>query len=191
MSRRAAVLVAVAAAVLTVGCSPSIGDPVRILPCTPSARELDERMVLMAQSVPTASAVPCVRAKLDDWLLDDLDSWDGRTRIEFSRLIDEFALTIELTRTCDPGTASETATDQPGTQRFDQRIRTGSALRDRRFYLLPGACVTYEFKLTGTGAEKAAGEISRALGLVSRDQLADQVRRYSGGRLELDPGRPR
>jgi hypothetical protein len=88
-------------------------------------------------------------------------------------------------------TASEAATDQPGTRRFDQRIRTGSTFRDRRFYLLPGACVTYEFKLTGTGAEEAAGDISRALGFVGRDQLADQVRSYSGGRLQLDPGRPR
>ena len=46
----------------------------------------------------------------------------------------------------------------------------------------------YEFKLTGTGAEEAAAaDISRALGFVSRDQLADQVRRYGGGRLQLDP----
>jgi hypothetical protein len=187
---RVAVLVAVAAAVLTVGCSASIGNPVRILPCTPSNHQLDERMVLMAQSVPTASAVPCMRTKLDDWFLDDLDSWDGRTRIEFSRLIDEFALTIELTRTCDHRGAGETATDQPGTRRFDQRIRTGSSYRDRRFYLLPGACMTYEFKLTGTGAEEAAEDISRAIGFVSRDQLAGQVDRYSGGRLQLDPEQP-
>jgi hypothetical protein len=53
--------------------------------------------------------------------------------------------------------------------------------------LLPGACVAYEFGLTGTGAEEAADDISRALGFVSRDQLADQVRSYSGGRLQLDP----
>ena len=96
-----------------------------------------------------------------------------------------------LTRICDPGAASETATDQPGTRRFDERIRTGSSYRDRRFYLLPGACVMYEFKLTGTGAEEAAEDISRAIGYVSRDQLADQVRRYSGGLLQLDPERPR
>jgi hypothetical protein len=188
---RVAVLVAVAAAVLAAGCGPSIGNPVRILPCTPSEDRLDKRMVLMAQSVPTASAVPCMHAELDDWFLDDLDSWDGRTRIEFSRLIDEFALTIEVTRACDRGGASETATDQPGTRRFDQRIRTGSSYRDRRFYLLPGACVTYEFRLTGTGAEEAAEDISSAIGFVSRDQLADQVHRYSGGRLQLDPERPR
>jgi hypothetical protein len=187
---RAAALLAVAAVLLAAGCSPSIGNPVRILPCTPSNHQLDERMVLMAQSVPTASAVPCMRTKLDDWFLDDLDSWDGRTRVLFSRLIDEFALTIELTRTCDRGAASETATDQPGTRRFDQRIRTGSSYLDRRFYLLPGACVAYEFKLTGTEAEKAAGDISRAIGFVSRDQLADQVRRYSGGRLQLDAEPP-
>ena len=188
---RVGVLVAVAAVVLAAGCGPSIGNPVRILPCTPSDHELDKSLVLMAQSVPTASAVPCMRTKLDDWFLDDLDSWDGRTRIEFSRLIDEFALTIELTRTCDRGAASETATDQPGTRRFDERIRTGSSYRDRRFYLLPGACVMYEFKLTGTGAEEAAEDISGAIGFVSRDQLADQVRRYSGGLLQLDPERPR
>jgi hypothetical protein len=188
---RVAVLVAVAAAVLAAGCGSAIGNPVRLLPCTPSDDQLDERMVLMAQSVPTASAVPCMRAELDDWFLDDLDSWNGRTRILFSRLIDQFALTIELTRTCDRGAASETATDQPGTRRFDERIRTGSSYRDRRFYLLPGACVAYEFRLTGAGAEEAAEEISRAIGFVSRDQLADQVRRYSGGRLRLDPERPR
>jgi hypothetical protein len=55
---------------------------------------------------------------------------------------------------------------------------------------LPGACVTYAFRLTGTGAEKAADEISRALGFVSRDQLAHQVDGYSGGRLQLDPEQP-
>jgi hypothetical protein len=189
--RRVAVLVAVAAAVLAAGCSSAISNPVRVLPCTPSEDQLDKRMVLMAQSVPTASAVPCMRVELDDWFLDDLDSWDGRTRIEFSRLIDEFALRIFLTRTCDRGGASETATDQPGTRRFDERIRTGSSYRDRRFYLLPGACVAYEFKLTGTGAEEAAEDISRAIGFVSRDQLADQVRKYSGSLLQLDPERPR
>jgi hypothetical protein len=47
--------------------------------------------------------------------------------------------------------------------------------------------VGYEFGLTGTGAQEAADDISRALGFVSRDQLADQVRSYSGGRLQLDP----
>ena len=187
---RVVVLVAVAAAVLAAGCSASIGSPVRILPCTPSDDHLDKGMVLMAQSVPTASAVPCMRTELDDWFLDDLDSWDGRTRIEFSRLIDQVALTIELTRTCDLGGVSETTTDEPGMRRFDQRIRTGSSYRDRRFYLLPGACVAYQFQLTGTGAEEAAEDISGALSFVRRDQLADQVRSYSGGRLQLDPQRP-
>jgi len=184
---RVAVLVAVAAALLTAGCSSSIGDPARILPCTPSGDQIDERMVLMAQSVPTASAVPCMRTALDDWFLDDMDSSDGYTRIEFSRLIDQFAFTIELTRTCDHGGATETATDQPGTQRFDEPIRTGGSYRDQRYYLLPGACMSYRFALTGTGAEKAAEDISGAIGFVSRAQLADQVRRYSGGRLQLDP----
>jgi hypothetical protein len=176
--------------VLAAGCGPSIGDPLEILPCTPAQDHVDKRMVRMAQSVPTASAVPCMRVALDDWFLDDLDSWDGRTRIEFSRLIDDFALTIELTRTCDRGRATETATDQPGTRRFDERIRTGGSFLDRRFYLLPGACVAYTFALTGSGAEQAAEDITRAIGLVSRGQLADQVDRYSGGRLQLDPEQP-
>jgi hypothetical protein len=188
--RRVAVLVAVAAAVLAAGCSSAISTPLRVLPCTPSDDQLDKQLVLMAQSVPTASAVPCLRAELDDWFLDDLDSWDGRTKIEFSRLIDQVALTIELTATCDRGGATETATDQPGTRRFDERIRTGGTYRDRRFYLLPGACMAYEFELAGTGVEAAAEEISGAIGLVSRDRLADQVRGYSSGRLQLDPGRP-
>jgi hypothetical protein len=189
--RRVAVLVAVAAAVLAAGCSSAISTPLRVLPCTPSNDQLDKRMVLMAQSVPTASAVPCLRAELDDWFLDDLDSWDGHTNIEFSRLIDQVALEIDLTATCDRGGATETATDQPGTRRFDERNRTGGTYRDRRFYLLPGACMAYTFALTGTGAEEAAEDISRAIGFVSRAQLADQVRGYSGGRLQLDQERPR
>ena len=49
---RVAVLVAVAVAVLAAGCGPSIGNPVGILPCTPSEDRLDKQMVLMAQSVP-------------------------------------------------------------------------------------------------------------------------------------------
>jgi hypothetical protein len=46
---------------------------------------------------------------------------------------------------------------------------------------------TDQFALTGTGAVQAADDISGAIGLISRDQLADQVRRYSGGRVQLDP----
>ena len=89
---RVAVVVALTAAVLAAGCSPSIGNPVRILPCTPSEDRLDKQMVRMAQSVPTASAVPCMRAELDDWFLDDLGSLNGtyvnRRRIESERLGD-------------------------------------------------------------------------------------------------------
>jgi hypothetical protein len=186
---RVAVLVAVAVAVLATGCSERVGDPLQVLPCTPAEDRLDKQLVLMAQSVPTASAVPCLRTELDDWFLDDVDSWEGWTRIELSRLLDQVALTIMLTATCDHSGASETATDQPGTRRFDERVRTGGAYRDRRFYVLPGACLAYQFQLTGTGTEAAAQEISGAIGLVGRDQLADQVRRYSGGRLLLDPKR--
>ena len=43
--RRVAVLVAVAASLLAAGCGSSIGDPVRLLPCTPSNNELDQRML--------------------------------------------------------------------------------------------------------------------------------------------------
>ena len=39
---RVAVLVAVAAAVLAAGCGSAIGDPLRVLPCTPSDGELDK-----------------------------------------------------------------------------------------------------------------------------------------------------
>jgi hypothetical protein len=157
--------------------------------CTPSDDQLDQRMVLMAQSVPTASAVPCMRIALDNWSLDDMDSRDGHTKIEFSRLIDEFALTIELTRTCDRGQASETATDQPGTRRFDGRIGTGGPTATGGTTCarcLHGVHV----RADRDGAEQAAEDISRAIGFVSRDQLADQVRRYSRGRLQLDPERP-
>jgi hypothetical protein len=136
--RRVAVLVAVAVAVLAAGCSSAISTPLRVLPCTPSDDQIDKQLVLMAQSVPTASAVPCLRAELDDWFLDDLDSWDGRTKIEFSRLVDQVALTIELAATCDRGGATETATDQPGTRRIDGRIRTGGPTVTGAFTCYPG-----------------------------------------------------
>ena len=54
-------------ALLVAGCSSAISTPLRVLPCTPSDDQLDKQLVLMAQSVPTASAVPCLRAELDDW----------------------------------------------------------------------------------------------------------------------------
>jgi hypothetical protein len=37
----------------------------------------------------------------------------------------------------------------------------------------------------------AAEDISRPIGFVGRDQLADRVRRYRGDLLKLDPDRPR
>jgi hypothetical protein len=177
------------------GCSASlvIGSPPTDAPSCASRLEhdperIDGPLVLTAQSVPTASRVPCLRPLPAGWTFHEFQARQGRARIVLDLgKANERALIATLTRHCDIGRATRIATDETGTRRFERSDGIDPGYRGDRFYTFSGGCVTYHFDVHGAGAGHAIDTISRSVGFLTRDQVSRYVHDYSDGQLELDP----
>jgi hypothetical protein len=156
--------------------------------CTGTPGVPNSGLVLMAQSVPTAEKLPCVRSVPVGWTFDELDARNGSAQFTFdSDREGVSAVVVSLHPTCSVDGASQVATDQPGTERYERVERVTSGFGGERIYTFPGGCVVYTFDLRGQSHAEPVTEISNALGFVSRSDLAAQVSEHSNGRLSLDP----
>ena len=152
----------------------------------------------MAQSVPSASRIPCIQASSaamggnlrrvtnGQSVLDLIDT-PGRNRADFNVGEEEpqaspGGVTIRLAAMCELQTQEEGRIVAPGVRRFQvQGARGTPAVVD----IFPGGCVTYQLG-TGTAA-KLLDKAERAVTFRTRDDLRQALRRRSNGRLELDP----
>jgi hypothetical protein len=181
--------VALLAAGLLVACasgSTTISDP-------PLCRSGDEGagngVILMAQSVPTASWVPCIRTLLPlGWSFNRLDARNGTSRFWLDSNRDGTeAIEVQLGQTCATAGATEIASDREGMRRLERVLRVSPNYSGERYYLFGGGCLTFVFHLDGNNPGEALALASQAVGAVSRADLRAQVHQRSGGRLELDP----
>jgi tRNA A-37 threonylcarbamoyl transferase component Bud32/membrane-associated phospholipid phosphatase len=144
-----------------------------------------EPLLLMAQSVPTASLVPCIENLPPGWSLDAVVAGSDRSR--FTLLSDRGGVLVaELTASCDLTGAVELTSERPGTRRYLRLERDAAGVAMTRAYTFPGGCVTQRLVAPAASQRQLAGEASFALGFTTRDTLAAAVRRDSGGRLQLD-----
>jgi hypothetical protein len=144
--------------------------------------------VLLAQSVPTASAVPCLRAPVGNWILTKFDARDGSSRIEFAyRYGDGDTATIDSAAACDPRDAREVASQFEGVRRYDRELVRAGLYADETYYQYPGGCTVLRFHLAREGASLRGADIAAALGFLARERLDRQIRRFSNGHLQLDP----
>jgi hypothetical protein len=190
-----AVLVAVTLAAVVGGCgNVYIGtdgpdpatDPMR---CRQPSDEPSGMQILLAQSVPTATAVPCLRAETGDWVMTKFEVSDGLGRIELShRYGDEDTATIDLTASCDVRDAEEISSQFGGMRKYARELTDAGRYANETYYVYPGGCTWLRFRLSGSGAGLRSAEIGGALGFLSRDQLDRQIRDASDDHLHLDPG---
>jgi tRNA A-37 threonylcarbamoyl transferase component Bud32/membrane-associated phospholipid phosphatase len=157
-----------------------------------------EELWLQAQSVPSASFIPCVQA-LPAGMYVTLAVRDGESVLELSHASLDISLiagewprahaaagsvTIGLTAGCDLQTAGEGQTVAPGVRRFQlEGARGAPAAID----VFPGGCVTYRPDPDDGGSVALLGQAQRAVTYRTRDDLREALRRHSGGRLDLDP----
>jgi len=173
------------------GLLPACAEPDRLgVALEPTQTGVDATVVLMAQAVPTASSLPCVRADLPaGWFLSDMKIRDGLARFWLgSRLEGEKAVLVQVTATCDVGGTTEVPGEQTGMRQYERVSRLQGGYAGKRHYVYPGGCTTYEFDLRGESRAQPLAAISQALGFISRDVVRQQVRDRTDGRLELDPG---
>ena len=148
-------------------------------------------VVLMAQAVPTASQLPCIKLLPVGWSVSDAFVRNGRVRFALnSDRVGPHAVQVALERTCQFGAvkATRVPSDEPGTRRYEQigDVRPGVGFTGTRFYLFKGGCVIYRFQFSSEQRAGPIGEVTLALSFIARDAVRRLVRETTDGRAELD-----
>jgi tRNA A-37 threonylcarbamoyl transferase component Bud32 len=187
----AALVVAVGVPILTwtlnndVAVKTPLGTPLQVhsLDC---ARL--EPLWLMAQSVPSASLVPCVESRLPGWTVTNVAVNDGRSVITLGHdRAGAPAVVMRMAAACDPAGAAETPAPEPGVRRFARVEHLAGAFSATWYDQFPGGCVTYRLHSTTDPTGQFANEAPQVLGFTTREQLRQALAQRSGGRLQMDP----
>ncbi|HEY2959963.1 MAG TPA: phosphatase PAP2 family protein [Actinomycetota bacterium] len=151
-----------------------------------------EPLWLMAQSVPSASLLPCVESRLPGWTVADVAVNDGRTVVILDHdRAGKGAVVVRLTAACDATGAVETPSPAPGVRR-DQLVESLAGEFSATWYdRFPGGCVTYRLHSTSDLEGQFANEAPSLLGFTTRAALSLALGQRSDGRLQLDPAEAR
>ena len=147
---------------------------------------------LEAQSVPSASLVPCLRSLPVGWSVVKVTVNDGRSVITLDNdRAGTGAMVARLAAGCDPGGATPIVSDQRALRRYQRTESLTPTFQVTRFDVFPGGCVTSRVRAPAARASEVVTEAPLILGFTSRQDLQRALAQRSGGRLRLDPGGPR
>ncbi len=148
-----------------------------------------EALWLMAQSVPSASLVPCVESRLPGWTVADVAVNDGRSVITLDHdRAGASAVVVRMAAACDPAGAVEKPAPEPGVRQFVRVERLVGEFTATWYDRFPGGCLTYRLHSTTDPTGQFANEAPQVLGFATRGQLREALNQRSHGRLHLDPG---
>jgi tRNA A-37 threonylcarbamoyl transferase component Bud32/membrane-associated phospholipid phosphatase len=157
-----------------------------------------EELWLQAQSVPSASRIPCIRA-FPEGMLGDLAVRDGESVLELSHASVDInigtggqpkasteagSVIIRLTAGCDLQMTGAGQVIAPGVRRFQLQ---GPAGTSQVVVVFPGGCVTYRPGPDIGPSTPLLDQVERAVSYRTRDDLRQALLRHSDGRLQLDP----
>jgi len=145
-----------------------------------------ERVGLIAQSVPSASYVPCIASFAQGWRSTHLAVRSGQTR--FSLLSDRahgHAVDVALQSTCDVTGATPAPPRTPGGRTYLALHSIAPRYAGTMYDAFPGGCVTYTFDFERGAHIALMAELKSMVGLVSRRQLSLDLHRQLG--VDLQP----
>jgi hypothetical protein len=187
--RPAAAVLGLVVAALLPGCA-SDSTAITTSPvCRTSGGPAGHGVILMAQSVPTATSVPCINSALPlGWTFHHMIARNGIAQFWLDSDRDGTqAIEVRLTASCDTRGTTEIPSDREGMRRLERVGRTTPTYQGTRYYLFDGGCLAVLFSLAGGDPGEALALASQVVGVVSRSELRQQVHDQSGGRLQLDP----
>jgi hypothetical protein len=158
--------------------------------CQYRGRQGTALVILMAQAVPTASQLPCVELLPAGWSVSDVFVRNGRVRFALdSDRVGMHAVVVVLQQFCTFGKVTRVPSDHAGTRRYQEviSIEPGRRYQGAVYYLFPGGCVTYRLDFRSDEQARPLGEVSLALGFVTRDALRRTLSDFTEGRVPLDP----
>ena len=158
-------------ALIGTGCASSQGS----LPGCSSPD--DSVFALMAQSVPSATKLPCLKELPVGWMLSATEIQDGRTQLWLdSTIAGVHAVEVDLQASCDVGDAVEvpSAPDEVGMRPY-VLADLPPAFSGARYLLFDGGCVIYRYRFSGNAPPTLALEAEEALSFLPRTTVIDEV----------------
>jgi membrane-associated phospholipid phosphatase/tRNA A-37 threonylcarbamoyl transferase component Bud32 len=147
-----------------------------------------EPLWLMAQSVPSASLIPCLQLVPFDWKVAEVAVNNGRSVITLDHdRGGRAAMVVRLTASCDLAGATEVTSEHQGARRYLRVDPNSTEFLATRAYTFPGGCVTQRFRAAGPSALRLTDTASTEFGFITRQELRQALTQRSHGRLELDP----
>ena len=169
-SRRSALLLGVA---LVLGACQSGSD---IVPTC--GRGNEAALVLVAQSVPSATLLPCVDVLAAGWRTAGGSIVDGRTQFWLESDLAGFrSVEVELAAECDTSRAIEVvpSPDEAGARVF-QEPTSLDPFRGKRYLTFEGGCATYTYSFRPGAPIQLSLEAEEALSFAPRDQAVTFAR---------------
>ena len=151
-----------------------------------------EPLWLQAQSVPSASMVPCLRPLPTGWSVANVAVNNGRSVITLNHdRAGKGALVLRLTPACDPAGAVQEPSPIAGVRHYQRTQAHAGQLSATWYDLFPGGCVTARMHPTNHPNGEFAAQAPQVLGFITRAALREALTQRSHGQLQLDPGEPR
>jgi hypothetical protein len=165
-------------AVALAGCSTGGGGR------TPLCNNADDNVfVLLAQSVPSATQLPCVSEFPAGWTFGGSAISSGLSQFWLdSDRGGIHAVEVSLRASCDTTDAIEErpAPDETGTQVFVRPDSLNPTFTGVRFLIFDGGCIDYTFSFASGASATLAIEAVEALSLLPRATIVAEVQDVSG-----------
>jgi hypothetical protein len=145
--------------------------------------------VLMAEAVPTASMIPCVRSLPVGWHFGSFRAGTDGTGFSLdSDVAGKGALLVDLSTRCTTSGFRPVASDEPSTRSFvldapTRSASTASRTQDR-IYAFAGGCVRYVLTVPADRADLLQQQVRRGVSFIDRDALDRTMRRETGRGLD-------
>jgi hypothetical protein len=144
---------------------------------------------LEAQSVPSASLVPCLRSLPTGWSLQKATVNDGRSVLTLDSG-GGGSVVVRMTASCDPRGATPVASDQGAARRYLRVDQEAPEFLATRFDVFAGGCVTTRLAAPAAKRSELVAQVGAPLDFTTCQALQRALAARSDGRLHLDPGRP-
>jgi membrane-associated phospholipid phosphatase/tRNA A-37 threonylcarbamoyl transferase component Bud32 len=139
-------------------------------------------MIMMAQSVPSATSVPCVASLPAGWTVGGarISRGEGQFWLNSDQAGRRaLEVTLRPESECNLNGATEVASDEPGLRRYELPSHLPPGLRAVRMYVTGGECVTYRFEFNGDTNASAIVVLDAGVGFQARADLVREVKRRS------------
>ncbi len=143
--------------------------------------EAGGRLAILAQAVPSASMVPCVREMPVGWSFAALHVEAGQARFWLdSDRAGLRAVEVELAPACDTTGASSVDPEEDGARRFQRLLSITPRFSGATYDVFDGGCVTYRYDLAEGAHIALHADLHDAVALFSRQALAVELREDLG-----------